>query len=480
MTNIKSQEQTIYRALAAQIQMGFFDDGTPFPSVMEIAQQYGASYCPAQRALKMLEKDGIIKINRKKSSVIISKPYPDYLTSAVFKERAASLEDLNKTLELISPAVCFYILSCLDDRLIETAGSECENAHCARQLYGSFFQILKSCGNQTLLGLFYDIHSFAESAYLDILQKADGEETANHLLQHLLTEFQECMQSYQSKDSCASKQRFIKLGRTFHGRIASYFEHMTFSTADNISTSFVWEPCKGRTRYLDMIAMEIICKISQGRYPLGTFLPSYKLLSSTYHVSISTMRRAVGILNELGILRTINGKGSQVISECGTEALQKFEDYMSDSYFINFIEILQTLAAFSEPVIMYTFPYFDAGTLESIHNAASLGDDKKALEEVLCITLQSIASHCPLNAVKEIYSKIILQMLSGSILRFEDAGSRQLPGWPKIACDIAESCKKRDASQFASSFRHLTENAFMITRRLLSKAGIECPGNIRL
>ncbi len=35
------------------------------------------------------------------------------------------------------------------------------------------------------------------------------------------------------------------------------------------------------------------------------------------------MRRTVGILNELGILRTINGKGSQVISECGTEALQK-------------------------------------------------------------------------------------------------------------------------------------------------------------
>lgn len=140
MTNIKSQEQTIYRALAAQIQMGFFDDETPFPSVMEIAQQYGASYCPAQRALKMLERDGIIKINRKKSSVIISKPYPDYLTSGVFMERAASLEDLNKTLELISPAVCFYILSRLDDRLTETAGSECENTHCARQLYGSFFR----------------------------------------------------------------------------------------------------------------------------------------------------------------------------------------------------------------------------------------------------------------------------------------------------------------------------------------------------
>ena len=178
-------------------------------------------------------------------------------------ERAASLEDLNKTLELISPAVCFT-----SSRVSMTASQRQPGPNVktltAPDSCMALFSDAQVMRKPDLTGPLYDIHSFADSAFLDILQQTDGEEPADHLLQHLLAEFQKCMQSYQSKDSCASKQHFIKLSRTFHGRIASYFEHMTFSTADNTSTPFVWEPCKGRTRYFDMIAMEIICKISQG------------------------------------------------------------------------------------------------------------------------------------------------------------------------------------------------------------------------
>lgn len=45
--SINSQEQTIYRSLAGQIQLGFFDDGERFPSVQEIARRFRVSYCPA-------------------------------------------------------------------------------------------------------------------------------------------------------------------------------------------------------------------------------------------------------------------------------------------------------------------------------------------------------------------------------------------------------------------------------------------------
>ena len=60
MSNYNSQEQTIYRNLAGKIQLGFYDGGERFPSAKEIASGYQVSYCPAQRALKMLEKDGLI------------------------------------------------------------------------------------------------------------------------------------------------------------------------------------------------------------------------------------------------------------------------------------------------------------------------------------------------------------------------------------------------------------------------------------
>ena len=54
-----SQEQTIYRHLAGQIQLGFYDGGARFPSAQEIARKFRVSYCPAQRALKALAQAGL-------------------------------------------------------------------------------------------------------------------------------------------------------------------------------------------------------------------------------------------------------------------------------------------------------------------------------------------------------------------------------------------------------------------------------------
>lgn len=110
MSNYNSQEQTIYRNLAGKIQLGFYDGGERFPSAKEIASGYQVSYCPAQRALKMLEKDGLIKLCRGKATQILAKPYEDYLGNPVFLQRSAALLDLCEGLKLISPAICFHSL----------------------------------------------------------------------------------------------------------------------------------------------------------------------------------------------------------------------------------------------------------------------------------------------------------------------------------------------------------------------------------
>ena len=71
--------------------------------------------------------------------------------------------------------------------------------------------------------------------------------------------------------------------------------------------AFVWEPKnKGRTRYCDIVAIDMICKINQGIYPLGTLLPGGPVLADTYHVSEITIRRTIGLLNTLGVVQTIN------------------------------------------------------------------------------------------------------------------------------------------------------------------------------
>ena len=116
MSNFNSQEQMIYRSLAGQIQLGFYQDGERFPTIQEIADRYGVSYCPAQRALKELKKDGLIKVARGKETVASDKPYDNYLESAVFYQRRPALKDLFYSLQLISSSISFQGLCAVEEK----------------------------------------------------------------------------------------------------------------------------------------------------------------------------------------------------------------------------------------------------------------------------------------------------------------------------------------------------------------------------
>ena len=418
-----------------------------------------------------------MKIYHKKATVITRKPYTDYLQSMAFRERIDALADMNKTMELISPSACFFSLSRLDKGFFQNSEYEWKG-NTVKQLYSSYLETIKTLGNQMLLSFYYDIISFADSAFLDILYALLGERETELFMQNILIEFRQCAADYQKGHIDSAQQHLVVLSERFHGKIGEYFRNTDLHSGEGSGVSFTWEPSKGRNRYFDMIATDIICKINQGRYQLGEFLPSYEKLSFIYHVSVSTIRRTVSILNKLGILQTINGKGSQVVSNGGPQLLQKFSEFTLDANLISFLESMQVLDAFSGPVIKYTFPYFTGDDLNHICTGARQKDHKKALETVLSNTLQVIVNQCPLNTVKEIYSKITLQMLNGSILRFIKAESRQIPGWRKIADSIIQSCENRNAAQFADSFHDVVQAAFILTKQLLSDSGIAGAGNL--
>ncbi len=216
MSNYHSQEQTIYRNLSGKIQMGFYDNGERFPSVKEIADRFHVSYCPAQRALKLLEKDGQIKLYRGSATAVLKKPYENYLESNVFKRRIKSVLDLCHSLELISPALCTYNI-----QHFKKASSSlwlkkiAQGQHAGRGLYQQFERSLHLLGNQTVLSLYYDISSFSGSAFLDILYLKYGKEKADSFLQHIASEYADCIRNQHQDTSFVLQEKLEKLCGTF-------------------------------------------------------------------------------------------------------------------------------------------------------------------------------------------------------------------------------------------------------------------------
>lgn len=464
--SINSQEQTIYRSLAGQIQLGFFDDGERFPSVQEIARRYRVSYCPAQRALKALERAGLVQLCRGRETLVIAKPYHNYLDSPVFRARALALADLCRSLELLSPAITVEGICRMESgQLPAPPEADAAYAQRAKYLYRGFERALRALGSRTVLSLYYDVGAFAGSALLDILSEQPGGESGV-LLRELSEGTLRSLRDCEGGNFSTAFRRQRDGARRFFALPEQFLAGAAASAAE-APAAFQWEPNKGRTRYCDVIAIDLVCGINQGKYPVGTLLPSVGALSDVYHVSTITIRRTVGVLNQLGVTATINGVGTRVIFAGDATLLQKRRGLMLDENLLDFLEAVQLFALTCAPVLEYTFPHLSGETLRGLTDAVSSGDRKAGMVNAISACLQAVTRECPLAAVREIYGKITLQLLKGSVLRLNETGEERVDCWSAHSAQLRESLTQRDGARFARLFRRVAADNFRTSKQTL-------------
>jgi GntR family transcriptional regulator len=67
------------------------------------------------------------------------------------------------------------------------------------------------------------------------------------------------------------------------------------------------------------LADDLAARMRDGTYPVGSRLPSEAELAEIYGVAKMTVRRALEVLRERGLIRTLHGRGSVVV-DGGSEA----------------------------------------------------------------------------------------------------------------------------------------------------------------
>ena len=472
MQYTSSQEQTIYRSLAGQLQLGFFQDGERFPSVQDIASYYQVSYCPAQRALKALERNGLIQHCRGKETVVLAKPHENYLDSHTFRRRLTALIDLSQALELLSPCICLQGFCAMDqDTYSDFLTKAKQSNHPAKRLYQSYDQALRSLGNQTILSLYYDIGAFLESSFLDILTEKQGKEAGQCFLESLTKSLCDSLKDCQEHRYDAAERRLNKLRTHFFQNTKQYFEQLQNRFHCEEQETFIWEPHKGRKKYCDLVAIDLVCRINEGRYPIGVKLPSKAVLANRYHVSEITIRRTIDLLNQLGITRNINGIGTEVISTGDLSLTDEFKPLMISEHLRTFLESLQLLALTSEAVISYTLPHCSAKSLESItHAIKNAPTNLGSMTMIHSACLQVVIDDCPNAAIREIYEKMLLLLLNGSILRFN--GEQLISQWTDVYKELSDSFDAGDYQSFAKAYGHMAQHTFRELKERLRTEGM--------
>jgi GntR family transcriptional regulator len=67
------------------------------------------------------------------------------------------------------------------------------------------------------------------------------------------------------------------------------------------------------------LADDLAGRIGQGEFPTGSRLPSEADLAEHYGVAKMTVRRALEVLRERGLVKTLHGRGSVVVASPKSE-----------------------------------------------------------------------------------------------------------------------------------------------------------------
>ena len=144
---------------------------------------------------------------------------------------------------------------------------------------------------------------------------------------------------------------------------------------------------------------------------------------------------------------------------------------MISEHLRTFLESLQLLALTSEAVISYTLPHCSAKSLESIALAIkNAPTNLGSMTMIHSACLQVVIDDCPNAAIREIYEKMLLLLLNGSILRFN--GEQLISKWTDVYKELSDSFDAGDYQSFAKAYGHMAQHTFSELKERLRTEGM--------
>lgn len=110
----------------------------------------------------------------------------------------------------------------------------------------------------------------------------------------------------------SAREALIQHERCDIEKLIANMKHQIRIVPENEQISFAWRIYNGHPQICYHMASRLLHEIYLGEYRKTEFLPFYEKMSEKYSVSVSTARRAVSMLNQIGAVQTINGKGTRI------------------------------------------------------------------------------------------------------------------------------------------------------------------------
>lgn len=464
----KPQYLIIFEDIIKQIYTGRITVGDRLDSIQKMSKEYMVSKNTIKTVIKMLSEKGLIETKAGSRAVVIYNASEQLMESELSYERILQMSEIYQIFSLIFPSIAVSNVKQFTSKdfqelsdIINCMEENSSDHFIIRKQRIKYINKLISKTNNSLIQYFCDIIQYdvmispmdygvnnLDNCYVAFFYDKYIEQARQSYLYGLNGNFIELKKllTYMYESCRESTLNMIK-NHVPQNRYANNFNSVS------LEKSYLY----------DFIVSDIICKIFEGNLKIGDCLPSITSVINKYNVSLPTVRSAYNELNECGIARTINGKGTYI-----TLFSEYAEDYIKTEKgakrLTMLLEAMEFITITFEDVIFLLGSKMDYADIENIeaHLRNLQNSHKECKVYPDFVLLCKIVDCTQIYVVQETFRHLKQHTVFGIYLErfFHKEYNEILKTRFDVCFDMLMYLNKGDIKNFASAFSNVFEDSF--------------------
>lgn len=475
MDKVMELHQIIYGLLAAQIEFGTYRYKDPLPKMEEVSQWFSVSLGTVKTAYRQLKEKGYITSARKAGASVAVRFGDEQLEKNIqmyFSLRKDAVMDLCDSFGPLFSHLQWYGLKNASPEQLDELERLCKQPQVLRPyvLAQHIRLIYGSLNNDLLLRLIWQAYLFFQAPFLSLPSNiVTFEDTDGPLLDMIrLCRRRDWRGLWKTVETC--QEQIAAAARRF------YVNRVTMEPPGE-PIPFHWNIYQNSSQRCYSVAINLLKGFRLGIFTRDDFLPAPAEIAEHMQVSTITVRRTLTLLNQLGVIQSINGVGTKVLN---TEESMKYCDFTQpviQKRMRGFIQSLQILAmtcgACAKSVIT------DPHAVGQWKDRLAYIKENDRFESVIFASFEIIPLYAQNRAVGEIYEKLLQFLLWGYPLRSMHGTREEINAYYLPHIDALQECLEcGDWDRLATVLENLLFYELQFAAVRLEELGIKDAANL--
>ena len=460
----------IYDYLLYRFKFGYYNYGDSLPTVDVFCSQFNVSLHTIWAALRRLRTDGYIYMKNGRITKVIYKQTEQERIDFIidyFSRRWNAYFDVYYAAELIYVPFMIEGFRRMNEEEISYLEQLAKRSSPDDNiLFYSF--TLQKIENPLLMNLFWETtlflgYPFAKNGFRPFGYNIENGRKQLKFLVQLIKEG-----DWENVKNIVSQHQNIILDK-----LKENMEPQIRKVPEDEQISFVWRVYNGRPQVCYNLAPRLLHDIYMGEYSETEFLPSYEKLSGIYGVSVSTARRTISMLNQIGATQSINGKGTRILDITKSCIQPDFSSPAIRRNLSYLVQSLELLLYTCEEVSNHFFKNLLAKEREELISRFEENQRSGIGKLSIHTYLYFISCYSRIQTVRQIYGVIHGLLLWGHPLRVSSgAEDRMASRGMEFTRLMIQYMKVNDIEQCATVVKNYMKEQFPDGIRYLEQQGI--------